>query len=164
MKNNTTAGLVAALIGGYLLLVGSDVGDLKLPEWGGGGVRVIDSEPLVAPTGALLDAVKPIVGAVADKSVRAQLAALHVEMGNQIERDTENITTTGMVEEFNDRVGQLYFQKFGRSLESEAPGIQTKMNTAFETSMGGKGSKNIDAATRTKIVATYKAIAWALTQ
>ncbi len=165
MKSNPTVGLVAALIGAFLLLSG---GDFKVPKlaWPnlGGTVTVTDAEPLVAPTGQMATAVQPLIGAVQSTQIRAELASLHVCMAEAIERDTENITTTAKARELNDRAGKFYYQKWGRSLESEAPGIQAKMKAAFEAGVGGKENKSLDAATRAKIVATNRAIAWAFTQ
>ncbi len=164
MNNRPTIGLAAALIGGYLVLVGGDFPAVSLPDFGVGRVAVPDAPPLTAPTGPLLIAVQPLVGAVPNQQARAELAALHVCLAEAIKRDTENVNTTAKVRELNNRAGSLYYQKWGRSLDDEAPGVNEKMKTAMEAAMGGKENKALDAATRAKVVAAYLAVAWAFAQ
>lgn len=166
MNNRPTIGLVAALLGGYLLLVGGDLRGIKIPDLGlgGGGVKVPDVPPLIPPSGALRTAVEPLIGAVESRQVRAELASLHAALAEAVQRDTDNLTSTAKVRELNNRAGQLYYKKWGRSLEGEAPGVTAKMQTAFEAAMGGKANKTVDTETRAQIVAAYRAIAWAFTQ
>lgn len=170
-KQSVWPGLVALLVGGYLIVAGGDGLDINWPKLpnlnlGGGGTANVPDLP--RPSNSLQVAVEPLVGKVKDAEGRRQLTALYRSLADAVMHDKSRIRTTQQAADLNAEAGAIYFTNNSRKLDDLAAGIGGEdglLNEVFVTAVGGKlPNKTLDDKTRRDWADAFRAIAWAFTQ
>ncbi len=161
-KSSPMLGLMAVVAAAYFLFAAGGGGGLKIPsipDW----LRPTPPAPTVPvenrfpePAADLKALVAPLTAHLkANPAEAADVAGTYAALANFIERNPALVPTTASVFQTTERAALINGGKIG------TPGTLPIVKAFLESQLGPNQPTPMDATKRSKVVACYRAIAWA---
>ena len=111
------------------------------------------------PSAALKSSVAPLRGIISDDEDALRAASFFLEFAGVVERDTGVIPSTGVLREGFILAEKLMLQR--TKMVGKYPGFGSAKDKVLEETIGLENVP-LDADKRAKVVAAFKAVAWAI--